>query len=102
MASPPGKETPGQLQKGYRALAISDADAKSAFRMCVIVCEAPDPVAGAFVLLRDTLEASVYLGCLVDSGGYVHDWIELWIQNISSLETTLDAYRETFSNRSLD
>ena len=83
-------------------MAISEADAKSALRMCVIVCEAPDPVAGAFVLLRDTLEASVYLGCLVDSGGYVHDWIELWIQNISSLETTLDAYRETFSNRSLD
>jgi hypothetical protein len=102
VASPPKKEPPSQLQKGYHAVPISDSDRNSALRLCAIVREAPDPVAGVFVLLRDTVEASVYLGCLLDTGGYVHHWIELWIQNINNLQTTLETYRETFSNHSLD
>ena len=102
MVSVPGKQPSSQLQKGYRAIPISEIDKNSALRLCVIVREAPDPVAGAFVLIRDTLEASVYLGCLLDMGGYIHQWIELWIQNISNLQTTLENYREPLSNHSLD
>ena len=102
MASPLKKETPSQLQKGYHAVPISETDRNGALRLCAVVREAPDPVAGVFVLLRDTLEASVYLGCLLDTGGYVHYWIELWVQNINNLRTTLETYREAFSNHSLD
>jgi hypothetical protein len=102
VASPQKKEPSSQLQKGYHAVPISEADRNSALRLCAVAREAPDPVAGVFVLLRDALEASVYLGCLLDTGGYVHHWIELWVQNINNLQTTLDAYRETFSNHSLD
>ena len=56
MASSPGKEPADQFQKGYHAVPISDADKESALRLCVVVREAPDPVAGIFVLLRDTTE----------------------------------------------
>lgn len=102
MEPPRNKETPSQFQKGYRAVPISETDKDSALRLCAVVREAPDPVAGVFVLLRDTLEASIYLGCLLDAGGYVHHWIELWVQNVNNLQTTPEAQRETFSNHSLD
>jgi hypothetical protein len=102
VVSVPGKQLSSQVQKGYRAIPISEIDKNSALRLCVIVREAPDPVAGAFVLVRDTLEASVYLGCLLDIGGYIHQWIELWIQNISNVQTTLENYRAALSNYSLD
>ena len=102
MPSPPKKEAPGQFQKGFHAVPISETDAAGALRLGVVLCDAPDPVSGAFVLLRDTLEASVYLGCLLDAGGHVHNWIELWVQNVNSLETTLETHREAFSNHLLD
>ena len=102
MASPRAKEITGQIQKGYRPVPISEADAESLLRLCVIVREAPDPIAGMFVLLRDSVDAAIYLGCLVDAGGYVHQWLELWFQNINHIQTTLRAYRENFSNHTLD
>ena len=102
MASPPAATTPGQIQKGYRAVPISATEGETAFRLCAIVRDAPDPIAGVFVLLRESVEASIYLGGLVDAGGYVHQWVELWIQNINNLQTAFEAYRETFSNHALD
>ena len=71
-------------------------------RVCVLVRQTPDPVAGHFVLLRDLHDGLVYLGCVTDAGGRVREWIELWVQNVDGLEASLPAYRETFSNHSLD
>lgn len=102
MASSSGNETAEQFQKGYRAVPISEADKRSPLRLCAVVREAPDPVAGIFVLLRDTAEESIFLGCLLDKGGHVHLWVELWIQNINNLETSLQIHRETLSNHALD
>src|SRR5215210_1291332 len=102
MPSLPGRESAEQFQKGYRAVAISQADKDSSLRVCAVVREAPDPVAGIFVLLRETAEESIFLACLLDKGGHVHQWLELWIQNINGLETSLQANRETFSNHVLD
>ena len=102
MASFSGRETAEQFQKGYRAVPISEADKESALRLCAVVREAPDPVAGIFVLLRDTTEESIFLGCLLDKGGHVHLWVELWIQNINNLEASIQTHHETFSNHALD
>ena len=102
MASSSGRETYEQFQKGYRAVPISEADKESALRFCAVVREAPDPVAGIFVLLRDTTEESIFLGCLLDNGSHVHLWVELWIQNVNNLQTTLADSSETFSNHALD
>jgi len=102
MPSPSASDTVGQIQKGYRAVPISQADGEAALRLCAMVREAPDPVAGVFVLLRESIEASIYLGALVDAGGQVHQWLELWVQNINNLDAALEAYRETFSNHTLD
>jgi hypothetical protein len=102
MASFSGRETAEQFQKGYRAVPISEADKESALRLCAVVREAPDPVAGIFVLLRDTTEESIFLGCLLDKGGHVHHWVELWIQNINNLAASIQTHHETFSNHALD
>jgi hypothetical protein len=102
MASFSGRETVEQFQKGYRAVPISEADKESALRLCAVVREAPDPVAGIFVLLRDTTEESIFLGCLLDKGGHVHLWVELWVQNINNLEASIQTHHETFSNDVLD
>ena len=102
MASFSGRETAEQFQKGYRAVPISETDKDSALRLCAVVREAPDPVAGIFVLLRDTTEESIFLGCLLDKGGHVHFWVELWIQNIDNVEASIQTHQETFSNHALD
>jgi hypothetical protein len=68
----------------------------------VLVRQTPDPVAGHFVLLRDLHDALVYLGCVLDAGGSVREWIELWVQTVDGLEASLPAQRETFSNHALD
>ena len=102
MASFSGRETAEHFQKGYRAVPISEADKDSALRLCAVVREAPDPVAGIFVSLRDTTEESIFLGCLLDKGGHVHHWVELWIQNINNLEASIQTHHETFSNYALD
>ena len=100
MASFSGRETAEQFQKGYRAVPISEADKESALRLCAVVREAPDPVAGIFVLLRDTTEESIFLGCLLDKGGHVHLWVELWIQNINNLEASIaDSPRNLLKSR---
>lgn len=102
MRPPSQTEAVDQFQKGYRAVPVFETEQGSALRLCVVVRDAADPVAGMFVLLRDTAEESIYLGCLVDQRGYPHVWLELWIQNINNFEQNLHSYREAFTNYGLD
>jgi hypothetical protein len=97
-ASTPSKKLPD----GYRAIPISGGDETTPLRLCVLVRQTPDPVAGHFVMLRDLHDAVVYLGCVTDAGGVVHEWIELWVQSVDGLEASLPAQRETFCNHALD
>jgi len=87
---------------GYLAVPVSQADASAPLRLCVLVRRTPDPAAGSFVLLRDLHDGRVYLGCVVDAAGRLREWVELWVQNVDGLESGLPAYRETFSNSTLD
>jgi hypothetical protein len=71
-------------------------------RLCVLARETADAAAGHLVLLRDLPDAMVYLGCLTDAAGNHRDWIEIWVQNMDGLESSLPAMREAFSNHNLD
>src|SRR5262249_21757287 len=97
------KSTPTRNQppSGYVAIPVHEPG-EGPLRLCVLVRQTPDPVAGHFVLLRDLHDALVYLGCVIDACGSVREWVELWVQNVDGLEASLPAYRETFSNHSLD
>lgn len=68
------------------------------------------PVAGAeaggasgpLVVLRDVLDARVFLGCFIDEAWNVHRWAEVWVQEIGGLAEAVPTYRETLTNRKLD
>src|SRR5882724_3153096 len=90
------------VPEGYSAIPVLQSETSGTVRLCVLARQMPDPVAGHLVLLRDLPDAMVYLGCLVDAGGRLREWVELWVQNVDGLESSLPALRESFSNHSLD
>jgi hypothetical protein len=93
---------PSRVPDGFAAVPVSAAQLAASLRICALVRKQPDPVAGHLVLLRDTLDAQVYLGCVADAGGMVQQWIELWVQSPVGLATSLPARRENLTNALLD
>jgi hypothetical protein len=91
-----------KLPKGYVVIPIADDQKAALVKICVLVKTEPDPVGGHLVLLRDTTDAKVFLGCIVDAAGHVHEWLELWVQNTEGLIKTASACRQSLSNAMLD
>src|SRR5438874_12904601 len=102
MASPQIKDAPSQIPDGYAVVAMSSEQKSAPLRIGVIVKKQADPVAGHLVMLRDLLDAQVYLGCVADASGRVQQWVELWVQSTNGLAGSLPASRETLSNAVLD
>lgn len=96
------KDAPAKIPEGYVAIPASAQQVGAALRVCVIAKLQPDPVAGHLVLVRDLLDAQVYLGCVTDSAGRVHEWVEIWVQNVGGLHGSLAESRESTSNAVLD
>ncbi len=90
------------VHAAFRAIPLHPLTDGNPLRLCVMVRNRPDPVAGNFVLLLDLAEASVFLGCIADAEGQVWDWIELWVQTPDKLQTGLANLREHLSNDVLD
>jgi len=90
------------LPEGYVAIPITEDQKSTILKICILVKNEPDTVAGHLVVLRDTMDAKVFLGSIVDSCGQVQEWIELWIQNSGSLVDTVSAARQVLSNAILD
>lgn len=53
-------------------------------KLCVVVRQKSDPVAGWFVPVRYTMDAAVYLGALCDAEGRPRRWVEIWVQSVGS------------------
>src|SRR4051812_12389167 len=70
-----------QVPPGYAAIPISADQMRVPLRLCVLVRPEPDANAGHFVVLRDTVDARVLLGCITDATGAVHQWVALWMQS---------------------
>ncbi|MHC4693235.1 MAG: hypothetical protein ACYS67_10885, partial [Planctomycetota bacterium] len=90
------------LPEGYVAIPISEDQKSNVLKICVLVRNKPDDVAGHLVGIRNTMDAAVFLGCIVDKSGRVQEWLELWIQNSGSLIDTVSAARQVLSNTMLD
>jgi len=71
-------------------------------RLSVVVRLEPRGGEGRFIVLRETLDARVYLGCTADRAGRVREWLELWVQDVSGLAQATVSYREALSNTLLD
>ena len=94
------KQEVEMLESGYRAVPLQEG--ASPLRISLIIKEAPDPIGGPFVLLRETADASIYLGAIVDAGGRIHSWLEIWAQNVDRFASSFPAYRDSATNRFLD
>ncbi len=90
------------LPKDYVAIPIAEDQKAAALKICVLVRPKPDPVGGHLVVLRDTIDAKVFLGCIVDVSSQVLEWLELWIQNTETLINTASAACQSLSNTMLD
>jgi len=91
-----------RLPEGYIAVPIAEDQKLSVLKICVLIRPEPDPVGGHMVVLRNTVEAKILLGCIVDASVQVLDWLELWMQNSGTLINTPAASRLNLSNAALD
>ena len=89
MASAQIKDAPSQIPDGYAVIPVSAEQKASPLKIGVIVKKQADPVAGHLVMLRDLLDAQVYLGCVSDASGRVQQWVEIWVQSTSGLAGSL-------------
>src|SRR5688500_14277712 len=99
---PAVKKEEENLETGYRVVPMQAGAEGLALRICLVVKESPKPVGGAFVLLRESADASVYLGAVADAGGRVREWLEIWVQNTDRFAASFPAYRESATNLDLD
>jgi len=90
------------LDEGYRLVLLQREGERAPLRICLVVKASPNAVGGAFVLVRETADASVYLGAVADAAWRVHEWLELWIQDIDRFAASYPAYRDAAANAALD
>jgi hypothetical protein len=102
MPGTPTKLAPGSVPPGYAAIPLSDGQASAPVRICALAKVEADPSAGHLVALRATMDAAVYLGCLLDAGDHVHDWLEVWVQRLDGLARVLSARAPMACNAMLD
>ena len=78
-----------RIPEGSIAVPVTESQLGAVLKLCVLVNSQSDPVSGHFVLLRETLDIRVLLGCITDAGGHLRQWVELWIQNPAGLSSPL-------------
>src|SRR4051812_24765600 len=102
MAATSTARPPRNVPEGYVAIPISAGQKAAPVRVSVLARREPDAVAGHLVLIRQTADAVVYLGALIDVGGRVHMWLELWVQSLDAVSQSFFGWRESLSNALLD
>jgi len=90
------------VPKDYVVIPIAEDQKAAALKICVLVRPEPDPVGGYLVVLRDTIDAKVFLGCIVDASSQILEWLELWIQNTETLINSASSACQSISNTMLD
>src|SRR5215207_610128 len=86
------------LPPGIRSISLCETRPVPALEIHVVVREKPDPVRGRFVLLRDTPDARVFLGCTADAAGVIHDWLEIWVQDVTKLRELAAQHQSGITN----
>src|SRR5260221_10220697 len=89
------------LPEGYRALPLRLEDSNSPLSVCLITQTAPSS-GTPFIPLRETTDASIYLGCLVDYAGDPKGWLEIWVQNVDRMAQSFRTQLEAVNNSLVD
>jgi hypothetical protein len=95
------EETAISFPEGYRALALHPEDRNAPLSICLLTPSAAG-TGSPFILLRETTDASIYLGCLVDCTGDPKGWLEIWVQNVDRMAQSFRAQVEAVSNSLID
>ena len=90
-----------QPLKGYRSVPLRPEDRDAPIAICLLVRIDPSEFP-PFILLREMMDASIYLGCLVDRSGHPKAWIEIWVQNVDRVAFSFSAQLESLTNSLLD
>ena len=90
-----------RIPDGYSAVDLFPGGVQP-LRVCVIVRAQAEPVGGRLVVVRDVLDASVCLGCVVDASGSVINWVEVWVQRVDSIAASAGSGRGELTNASLE
>src|SRR6516225_7570369 len=87
------------LPPAFRAVPLQPEDRDATFVLCLVVQPEKTP---HFLLLRETIDASVYLGCLIDRVKDPKIWVEIWVQNVDRVRSSFRARSEPLTNAFLD
>lgn len=90
------------LDPGFVPVPVFVGELNASVRICVVTRLQPDPVSGAFVVLRRTFFANVLLGCLTDALGDPVEWVELWIQNSTGASSIQALQQQNFTGARAD
>jgi hypothetical protein len=89
------------LPEGYRALPVRPEDRDAPLSICLVTASEA-AIGPPFVLLREAIDASIYLGCLIDCSGDPKSWLEIWVQNVDQMAQSFRARLESLSNSLMD
>jgi hypothetical protein len=89
------------LLDGFRLVSIRTEDRDASLALCVYV-RTDSASSSPFILLRETIDASIYLGCVVDRMGHPKAWVEIWVQNVDRIAFSFHARLEQLTNKILD
>src|SRR2546423_13869184 len=87
---------------GYVLAPIHGVDDRTPLRICVLVHSEPDPVSGAFVLLRELPGSRVYLGAVCDAQARIQEWVEVWVQTLELRDLAFSSHQERLANYDFD
>jgi hypothetical protein len=90
-----------QPLNGYRGVALRAEDRDAPIAICLLV-RTDSSESPPFILLRETLDASIYLGSIVDRAGHPKAWVEIWVQNVDRVAFSFRAQLEPLTNSVLD
>jgi hypothetical protein len=86
-----------QPLKGYRLVSLRAEDRDAPLAICLFV-RADEPGSSPFILLRETIDSSIFLGCIVDRAGHPKASVEIWVQNVDRVALSFRARLEQLTN----
>lgn len=89
------------IPDGYSPVSVLPAQT-GPLKLCVLVRQEADEVGGHLIVLRDTSDARIYLGCICDAAGAVTQWVEIWIQTTEGFLDSPGGHTAALTNGLLD
>ncbi|HTD13993.1 MAG TPA: hypothetical protein VK673_02385 [Chthoniobacterales bacterium] len=86
---------------GFEPMLLDLESDVAPLRIALVIRSASAP-GTPLLLLRETIDASVYLGCLMDASGDPKTWLEIWVQNGDHVAQSFQAQLEGVSNSLID